>query len=82
MTDLLRAPNEITWHPEIDQWCGTDLAADCHRQFRVIVGVYEHVHILRGTYDEVVESGKARLGYHEWCYPMSMPMRCVLDGWR
>jgi 3',5'-cyclic AMP phosphodiesterase CpdA len=64
---LVRAPNEVMWHPEFAQWCGTVHTADWHLRFRAEVAVYGHLHIPRTTHYDGVRFEEVSLGYpREW----------------
>lgn len=64
---LVREPTRVLRHPEFAQWCGTELTADWHRRFPVVVVVYGHLHIPRTTWYDGVRFEEVSLGYpREW----------------
>ncbi|MGW5847210.1 metallophosphoesterase family protein [Streptomyces sp. NPDC055254] len=64
---LLREHTRILRYPEFAQWCGTELTADWHREFRAAAVVYGHLHIPRVTWHDGVRFVEASVGYpREW----------------
>jgi 3',5'-cyclic AMP phosphodiesterase CpdA len=60
---LERHPTDVLRHPEFAQWCGTDLTATWHRDFRAKVVVYGHLHIPRTTWLDGTRFEEVSLGY-------------------
>jgi len=60
---LERHPTNVLRHPEFAQWCGTDLTATWHQDFRAKVVVYGHLHIPRTTWLDGTRFEEVSLGY-------------------
>jgi 3',5'-cyclic AMP phosphodiesterase CpdA len=64
---LVPQPTWVLRHPELAQWCGTELTADWHRRFNTAAVVYGHLHIPRSTVYDGVPFEEVSLGYpREW----------------
>jgi 3',5'-cyclic AMP phosphodiesterase CpdA len=64
---LVRDPTFVLRYPEFAQWCGTELTAGWHKQFRTITMVYGHLHIPRETWYDGVRFEEVSVGYpREW----------------
>ena len=60
---LERHPTNILRYPVFAMWCGTELTADWHREFRASVVVYGHLHIPRTTWLDGTRFEEVSLGY-------------------
>ncbi len=80
---LVRRPTRALRFPAFAQWCGTELTADWHLQYRAVVAVYGHLHIPRTTSYDGVRFEEVSLGYPaEWGRRAEPPhpMRLILEG--
>jgi 3',5'-cyclic AMP phosphodiesterase CpdA len=64
---LIGAPLEKLRHPAYAPWCGTTLTADWHTRYRVLAGVYGHLHIPGTTEHDGVRFEEVSVGNpREW----------------